>query len=98
MDEKIFNLLEKMYVDLSGKIDSLNGKIDSVNQDLSGKIDNVRQDITRLEHKEDENHKALYDGYKQNSERIEELNIKVDKLTEQVEHQEIKLQVIKGSK
>ncbi len=61
-------------------------------------MNGIRQDIVRLEHKMDENHKALYDGYKQNVESFMELNNKVDRLTEQVEHQEIKLQVIKGSR
>lgn len=56
------------------------------------------QGFVKLENKMDENHTALYDGYKQSIEGINELREKVDKLTDQVEHQEIKLQVIKGSK
>lgn len=56
------------------------------------------QGFVKLENKMDENHTALYDGYKQRIEGINELREKVDKLTDQIEHQEIKLQVIKGSK
>lgn len=102
MDEKVFNSLEKMYVDLSGKIDNINGEIKEIRIDINGlkqgvnevrqDIVEIKQDIIRIEHKMDDNHKALYDGFKLNAEGIQELNIKVDNLTEGVEHQEIKLQ------
>lgn len=102
MDEKAFNLLEKMYVDLSGKIDNINGEIKEIRIDINGVkqevnglkqgVNEVEQDIIRIEHKMDDNHKALYDGFKLNAEGIQELNIKVDNLTGGVEHQEIKLQ------
>lgn len=95
MDKKAFNLLEKMYVDLSGKIDNINGEIKEIRIDINGVkqgVNEVEQDIIRIEHKMDDNHKALYDGFKLNAEGIQELNIKVDNLTEGVEHQEIKLQ------
>jgi len=46
----------------------------------------------------DTNHKALYDGYKQSIEGITELRVKLDKLTDRVENQEIKLQVLRSAK
>ncbi len=105
MDEKIFNLLEKMYVDLTGRIDGLSGtveglsrRVDVLNDEMYDMRTEFRQDFVRLENKMDENFSALYDGYKQCIEGIGDLRGKVDGLTDKVEHQEIHLQVIKGSK
>ena len=42
--------------------------------------------------------KCLYDGYKQCIEGISTVNKKLDKLTDKVENQEIKLQVLKSAK
>lgn len=58
----------------------------------------VRQDIVRLENKMDDNLKALYDGYKQSVEGINELKEEFQNLSDKVEHQEIKLQVMKGTR
>ena len=49
MEEKIFNLMEKMYVDLSSKIDSvqsdLSSRMDSVQSDLSSRMDGLQSEI-----------------------------------------------------
>lgn len=54
--------------------------------------------MIRLENKIDENHKALYDGYKQSIEGLDEINKRLNKLSDKVENQKIKLQVLKSSK
>lgn len=82
MDDKVFELLEKMYIEM---------------QEMKVNIA-TKQDIVRLENKMDINHKALYDGYKQSIEGITEVNEKLDKLTDRVENQEIKLQILKSVK
>lgn len=88
MDEKIFNLITQMYSDLKESQE----KIYSEMQEMKT---GTKQDIVRLEHKMDENHKALYDGYKQNSEGITELKNELINLSKKVERQEIKLQIVK---
>ena len=55
MDDKIFDLLEKMYVEIQEM------KANMVTKDDLAK---TNQSIVRLEDKMDTNHKALYDGYK----------------------------------
>jgi len=82
MEDKTFELLTKMYDEMQKGFKSLDNKIDN-------KIDGVKQDIMRLENKMDENHKVLYDGYKQCIEGINELREDV---------KEIKLRVIRGGK
>lgn len=86
MEDKMFEMLTKMY-----------GEINEIKANMATKQE-MQQGFFKLENIIDENHKALYDGYKQSIEGINELRSKVDKLTDQVEHQEIRLQVIKGSK
>jgi len=78
MDEKMFELMSKMYVEM---------------QEGFARSD---QKFASLENKMDDNHKALYDGYVQNAESISKLQQELEKLTDRVEHQEIKLQVVKG--
>ncbi|MTI66431.1 MAG: hypothetical protein FH753_07500 [Firmicutes bacterium] len=58
----------------------------------------TKQDMISLENKIDENHKALYDGYKQNIKGLDEINKRLDKLSDKVDNQEIKLQVLKSAK
>lgn len=100
MEDKVFDLLERLYVDVQDmKTDMQDMKTDmqdmkvnmATKQDLSG----VKQNIARLEIKMDINHKALYDGYRQSIEGIEEIKDEMKKLTDRVENQEIQLQVIK---
>lgn len=84
MDEKIFNLLETMYSDLTNRIDNM-GK-------------DLKQDIARLEDKMDQNHISLYDGYKLTYEKLEILEEKVNKIDEKVERQDVEIRVIKNVK
>ena len=47
MDEKVFDLLEKIYTELQ-----------EVKENAA-----TKHDVVRIENKMDTNHKALYDGY-----------------------------------
>lgn len=48
-----------MYADLTGKIDNMDKELKELKINVA-----TKHDIVRLEYKMDENHKALYDGYK----------------------------------
>lgn len=89
MDEKIFDLLEKMYIEMQNMKENMATK-----QDMA----EIKENMVRFENKVDENLKALYDGYKQSIEKITEIEEKLDKLTYKVENQEITLQVLKSVK
>ncbi len=84
MDEKIFNLLETMYADLTSKIENVGREL--------------KQDIVRLEDKIDGNHKALYDGYKLTYEKLGVLEEKVNEIDKNVEKQDVEIRVIKSVK
>jgi predicted nucleic acid-binding Zn-ribbon protein len=85
MEDKSFELISKMYAEMHEGF-----------KEIKEEIRDVKLDILTLENKMDTHHKALYDGYVQNSESINGLQQEVAKLTDKVEHQEIKLQVVKG--
>lgn len=89
MDDKIYDLLERLYIDMQ----EMNSKM-VTKEDIML----TRQDFVRLENKMDINHKALYDGYKQSIEGLNDLREKLDTLTHKVDNQEIKLQVLKSVK
>ena len=90
MEDKVFNLLEKMYSELTTKIDNLETKlgtkIDSVRTELKNDIAKtnmlIEQDIKpKLE--------ALFDGYQQNSEKLTKIQEEVSR------HEEVILKRVK---
>lgn len=100
MDDKVFSLLEKMYVDLSGKIDNMDKKIQGIKSEMATKDDliKIEQKLVTMEDKMDINHKALFDGYKQTYEKLTILEKKVDEIDKKVEKQDVEIRVIKGVK
>ncbi|WP_432408884.1 hypothetical protein [Wukongibacter sp. M2B1] len=95
MEDKTFELLEKMYGEMQSGFNRLDKKIEQEVARLDRKIE---QETAKIENKIDENHKALYDRYKQSIEGINGLKRDIKELKGKVENQEIELRVIKGGK
>lgn len=77
-NEKLFELIEKMYGDMQHGFKSLNTEIDTVKTDIKKidfKIDNYV--MPKIE--------ALFDGYKQNTENISELKDVMNKRFDEVQ-------------
>lgn len=89
MEDKLFELMTKMYSDITNKLDSMDKKLD-------GKAD--KSDIVRMENKQDVDSKALFDGYKQTYEKLGVLETKVDSISQKIEKQDVELKVLKGGK
>lgn len=87
MEDKTFALLEKMYSEFL-----------EFRQEANDKFKEINGNIIKLENDHGQKLNALFDGYKQSIEGIKEINEKLDKLTDRVEKQEIKLQVLKSIK
>lgn len=98
MEDKTFELLTKMYSELTGRLDEMDkrftGKFDEMGRDIKG----LKNDVIRLENKLDTNSKALFDGYHQTYEKLVEVENKLDNLSVKVEKQEVEIKVIKGGK
>lgn len=93
MDEKMFELFEKMYIDMQEIKSNMATK-----EDVSKVEQGLKHDIIRLENKIDDNHKALYDGYKLTYEKLGVLEEKVNEIDKNVEKQDVEIRVIRGAK
>lgn len=93
MDEKMFELLEKMYIEVQD-IKS----IMATKEDLTKVKQELKHDIVKIESKMDQNHKALYDGYKLTYEKLGSLEEKVNDIDKKVERQDVEIRVIKSVK
>jgi uncharacterized heparinase superfamily protein len=91
MDDKVFELIEKMYSDLSSKMDNMNSE-------MQEGFKEVKQDIVRLEDKMDTNHKVLHDGYKQTYEKLTDVDKKLDRQEEILKGHDLQIKVMRKAK
>ncbi|MDP4090554.1 MAG: hypothetical protein Q8930_14990 [Bacillota bacterium] len=87
-NEKLFNLMEKMYIelrDLRKDVKVNSDKIDGVEQRLG----NVEKTVMKIEQEHGKRLDVLFDGYKQNSEQLNRIEKEVSK------HEEVILRRIK---
>ena len=92
MEDKAFELLEKMYGEFTEFRKESNTRLDKV----EGSIKTLGNQVTSLEHGLKKDISVLYDGYKQTYEKLEVIEDKVDTLSEKVDKHDIKIQVIEG--
>lgn len=69
MENKIYDLMEKMYVEL---------------QEVKAEVKQNSNHILRLENKMDEKFAALFDGRQGTNEKLDEINDKVDGISSDV--------------
>lgn len=112
-NKDLFELMTKMYADITNRMDSMQGDIKGVNKrldNLENKVDNLETKVDNLENKvdnletkvqhidnkvsiiEQEHGKkltALFDGYTQNAQKLDNIQEEVSK------HEEVILKRIK---
>lgn len=88
VEDKIFDLITKLYSDI-------NIKLDRITQKLDDKADKL--DIVRLEDKFGADNKALFDGYKQTYEKLLGIEFRLGNISEKVGKQDIEIKVIKNA-
>lgn len=101
MEDKVFELMTKMYGEFSEFRQNMNEFKQDMNefkQDMNEFRKETRNDIIRLENKIDSTSKALFDGYNQTFEKLTVLEKKVDDISAKVEKQDVEITVIKGGK
>ncbi len=103
MEDKMFELMTKMYSDITNRLDkmddkicSMDDRICSIDKKLDSKAD--KTDIVHIENKLDNNSKALFDGYNQVYDKVVVVENAVIELSSKVEKQEVEIKVIKGGK
>lgn len=75
MEDKIFELMSKMYSDMNSKFDEVNKKLDT-----------NKNDVIRIEDILEKNSKALFDGYKLTYEKLTDINNKLENISAKVEN------------
>lgn len=84
-NEKIFELMEKMYADLKGGMDNMQAEMKGIKKDVKGnsnKIDNLEKIVLRMEQNHGQKLEALFDGYTQNAQKIDKIEREVSKQEE----------------
>jgi hypothetical protein len=87
VEDKTFELLEKMYSEFS-----------EFRKETNTRFNKVEGHITRLEIEHGKKLDTLFDGYKQLAEGQEEIKSQLTELSFKVEKQDIQITVLKGSK
>lgn len=98
LEEKIYELMEKMYGQMQNGFKELRSEMQNGFRELRGDINRLEEGQVKLENELKEAKSALFDGYKQTYEKLEDLENKVDKLAATVESHDVKIEVIRGVK
>lgn len=84
-NEKLFELMEKMYADLKGGMDNMYTEMLNIKKDVksnSNKIDNIEKTVLRIEQEHGQKLETLFDGYIQNAQKIDKIEKEVSKQEE----------------
>lgn len=105
MEEKIYDLITKLYGEMQTGFANLHTEMQDGIGNIRGDITNMQGDIknlykgqAKLEIDLKDFKTALFDGYKQTYEKLEFLEQKVDKLAVTIESHDVKIEVIRGAK
>lgn len=86
-EDKTFELMEKMYVEVQKGFENVNNRMDKVEQNQA-----------RLENKFDTKITALFDGYSQLNEKTDRIEYTVNDIAQKVNNQEVEIRVLKAVK
>ncbi len=101
MEDKMFELIEKLYSEVKQGFAEVNGKFAEVNgkfTEVNGKIDTLSKQVINLENDIKPKVEAALDGYKAVYEKLNILEDKVDDIAAKVEKQDVEIRVIKTAK
>ena len=78
----MFELMEKMYVEFSGKFESMDKRFDSMDkrfENVESDLNEVKQRVINIENDHGKKLSLLFDGYKQNSDKLDRIEAEVTK-------------------
>ncbi|MBS4008705.1 MAG: hypothetical protein KGZ45_09840 [Clostridium sp.] len=88
-EEKILNLLEKMYIDLKGSIEKVSSEMKTGFDTVDKRLASVERTVSKIELDHGQKLGALFDGQKLNSEKLDRIEAEV------IRHDELILKQIK---
>jgi chromosome segregation ATPase len=95
MEEKMFELMEKMYSDLTSKIDHIGKDLQEVKTEVkqnSKEISTLKNQVTKIEIEHGKKLDALFDGYIQVNSKLD----RIDSQFEKIEDHEIRISVLEN--
>lgn len=75
-NEKIFEFITKMYSEMQEGFNKVNKKIDGLENEVSNlksETSAIKNTVLKIEDEHGKKLEALFDGYKQNSEKLEDI-------------------------
>ncbi len=88
-NEQLFEFMTKIYSDLDGKIVNINKEMQEGFKEIREEIKGTKDKVIIIEQEHGKKLDALFDGYKQNSEKLDRIEKEVSR------HEEIILRRIK---
>ena len=88
MEDKTFELMEKMYIEFNKKFDKIDQRFDKIDQrfdSMESDVGGVKKDILRLENDLKPKVEAALYGYKVVYEKLQELQTEVREVSKKVE-------------
>ncbi|KPU45161.1 hypothetical protein OXPF_12880 [Oxobacter pfennigii] len=98
MEDKTFELVEKMYIEFSIKFEKIDKRFDKIENEISEIKKDVRKVNEKLDGPINDRLTALEDGYKLTYEKLTCLEKKVDVLSDKVDKHDIRIEVIEGGR
>ena len=95
MEDKTFELLSKMYNEITGKIDGLHNELIEFRGEANDRLTKLEINI---ENEIKPDIKASLEGYRLVYEKLHEHDTKLESINNKLEKQEIELTVIKGGR
>ena len=98
MEDRVFDLLEKVYIELQNTKTEFRSDI----KDIKGDLNSINNRLTKIEIKMENEVKnkldLLYESQVDTNRRLDSLEKKMDELTEKVDQNDSKIKVIEGGK
>lgn len=98
MDDKILDLLEKVYIELQSTKTELKGDINGLKDDVANIDRRLTKLETRIENDVTNKLDLLYESQVDTNKRIEIIDKKIDELNHKVNQHDLKIKVIESGR
>ncbi len=101
MEDKTYQLLEKMYSEVTGRLDLLEKGQKELTEDqheMRSDIKKLSNSVVIIKNKLDNYTKTLFDGYIQHEKRLDRAEESLDLVIEKSDRHEVRLKVIEAGR
>ncbi len=72
-NEQLFEFMTKMYGDLNGKIDNMDREMQEGFKGVKNEVNEIKNKVILIEQEHGKKLDALFDGYKQNADKLDRI-------------------------